>query len=64
MVEKNQRRLLPVNYRRAVNSPEWPMIAFLSVKLGKRPNEIIDQLILLAYKEIKENEQLQRDSGE
>lgn len=39
----------PVNYKRAVNSPMWEIICFLSLKLGKTPNDIIDQAVKQLY---------------
>lgn len=45
----------PVNYKRAVNSPMWELICFLSLKLGKTPNDIIDQAVKKLYVEVKKN---------
>jgi hypothetical protein len=65
MVGESEKRPIPVNYRRAVNSPVWPMLAFLCVKLGRQPNELLDHLILLAYAEMKgQNEHFSNDSNE
>lgn len=54
MVRESEEKVpIPVNYRRAVNSPMWVIIAFLCVKRQKRPNDLIDCLIKQAYVEEK-----------
>jgi hypothetical protein len=57
MVHENQEKIpIPVNYRRAVNSPMWALIVFLALKWKMRPNTVIDTLVQEAYKkEITKN---------
>lgn len=45
----------PVNYKRAVNSPMWEILGYLALKLGKTPNDIIDQAVKKLYVEVKKN---------
>jgi hypothetical protein len=57
MVPEDKEKVpIPVNYRRAVNSPMWALIVFLALKWKMRPNTVIDTLVQEAYKkEITKN---------
>ena len=63
MVDGSEKKALPVNYRRAVNSQVWPKVAFLCLKLGCQPNELIDLLVVEEYLRRKNNDKLQRYSS-
>lgn len=57
MVEEGQdKRALPINYRRSVKSSIWPILAYLCLKEGKTFNQMIDSLIQREYKRRKNNE--------
>lgn len=45
----------PVNYKRAVNSPMWEVICYLSLKLGKTPNDVIDMAVKKLFVEKTRN---------
>lgn len=48
-----EKKPLPINYRRAVKSTIWPIIAFVCVKERVTPNKLIDRLIIEEYWRIK-----------
>lgn len=51
MANEDQEKIpIPINYRRAVNSPMWSIIAFLCVKYKMKPNTLLDNLAQEAYK--------------
>lgn len=43
----------PINYRRSVKSQLWPIFAYLCVKDGMTPNQLIDALVMRHYVERK-----------
>lgn len=63
MVGEDKKIPLPVNYRRAVNSPIWGKIALLCLQMRCKPNELIDLLITEEFLRRKKNVQLQRNRG-